>query len=71
MHDRHPQYLRTPEAARFLCLSHRTLERLRVTGEGPPFFRPEGRRFVLYRVSDLEAWLNEGRRQSTSDRSAR
>ena len=34
----------------------RTAQRWRATGEGPPFVR-RGRRRVLYRVADVEAWL--------------
>ena len=33
------RYLSTPQAAALLGLSHRTLERYRVTGGGPPFLR--------------------------------
>ena len=34
-----PRYLRTPEAARFLSLSGRTLEKHRTYGTGPPIAR--------------------------------
>jgi hypothetical protein len=34
----------------------RTAQRWRASGEGPPFVRL-GRRRVLYRVADVEAWL--------------
>ena len=43
------------EAAAVLCLSERTLERLRVTGAGPRFVRAG--RSVRYREVDLEAWI--------------
>ncbi|ATE66371.1 helix-turn-helix transcriptional regulator [Rhizorhabdus dicambivorans] len=42
------------EAARYLRLSPRTLEKYRVSGEGPRF-RKLGRR-VVYSVVDLESW---------------
>ncbi len=58
-------FLTTEEAANYLRLSPRTLEKMRVTGEGPPF-RKLGRR-VLYVKSDLDAWAEAQRRKSTSD----
>jgi excisionase family DNA binding protein len=45
----------TEEAADMLRLSRRTLERWRVTGEGPAFFKMGNR--VSYRLSDIEAWV--------------
>jgi predicted DNA-binding transcriptional regulator AlpA len=53
------------EAAMALRLSERTLERSRVTGLGPPFIKA-GRR-VLYRPSDIDAWIERRLRSSTSD----
>lgn len=52
-------YLTNQEAARHLRLSPRTLERMRVEGSGPPFMKagPGKRARVLYRKSDLDAWL--------------
>jgi len=47
--------LNQSEAASFLRLSERTLERLRCTGGGPKFCKL-GRR-VLYLQSDLDAWV--------------
>ena len=58
-------YLTTVEAARYLGLSHRTLKRYRVTGEGPVYHRFGGR--VRYRRDDLDAWAAERRRVSTAD----
>ena len=55
----------TEEAALYVRLSPRTLERYRVTGEGPTFLK-NGRR-VFYRQSDLDQWLENNRRRSTSD----
>ncbi|WP_287459260.1 helix-turn-helix domain-containing protein [Sphingomonas sp.] len=53
------------EAADFLRLSPRTLEKYRVRGGGPPF-RKLGRR-VVYALSDLEDWANRRVCDSTSD----
>jgi hypothetical protein len=53
------------EAARFLRLSPRTLEKYRVIGGGPPF-RKFGRR-VLYALDDLEKWAERRVCDSTSD----
>ena len=50
------RYLTNDEAAAFLRLSPRTLEKLRVEGGGPRF-RKFGRR-VLYAIDDLESWAN-------------
>ncbi len=43
------------EAADYLRLSKRTLERLRVSGLGPKFVKCG--RVVRYRQSDIEAWI--------------
>jgi len=59
------QYLRTTEAARFLGLSRRTLEKWRCVGGGPVYFKFG--RVCLYRLSDLTAWAEAGRWVSTSD----
>lgn len=45
-------------------LSPRTLEKWRITGEGPTF-RKFGKR-VLYSERELEAWARKQRRESTS-----
>ena len=47
-----PRYLRTPEAARFLGLSGRTLEKHRTFSTGPTYRKIGGR--VVYRVEDLQ-----------------
>jgi len=60
-----PRYLRTPEAAHFLSLSHRTLEKHRCYGTGPRYSKVGGR--VVYRVDDLQAWVDRGVKSSTSD----
>ena len=60
-----PSYLRTPEAARFLGLSDRTLEKHRTFGTGPVYRKLGGR--IVYALQDLQAWADRGLRQSTSD----
>ena len=57
--------LDTEAAAAYVPLSGRTLERYRVTGEGPVYLKV-GRR-VFYRVRDLDRWLEGKERRSTSD----
>jgi predicted DNA-binding transcriptional regulator AlpA len=59
------RYLRTPEAARFVGLSIRTLEKHRIYGTGPRYSKLGGR--VVYRVEDLQAWVDSGAKASTSD----
>jgi predicted DNA-binding transcriptional regulator AlpA len=60
-----PRFLRTPEAARFLSLSGRTLEKHRTYGTGPAYHKLGGR--VVYAIDDLKAWANRGAVTSTSD----
>ena len=60
-----PRYLRTAEAARYLGLSPRTLEKHRIYGTGPAY-RKIGAR-VVYALADLNAWADRGIRTSTSD----
>ena len=65
MTDLPPRFLRTPEAARFLGLSGRTLEKHRTYGTGPLYSKLGGR--VVYRLEDLQAWAARGSKASTSD----
>ncbi len=60
-----PRYLRTQEAARFLGLSERTLEKHRTYGTGPTYRKLGGR--VVYSVEDLQSWADRGLATSTSD----
>ncbi|MET4802331.1 helix-turn-helix domain-containing protein [Bradyrhizobium sp. LB11.1] len=60
-----PRYLCTKEAARFLSLSARTLEKHRTYGTGPLYRKIGGR--VVYAVADLLAWADSGIKTSTSD----
>lgn len=54
-----------PEAARFLGLSGRTLEKHRTYGTGPAYRKLGGR--VVYAIDDLQAWADRGAVTSTSD----
>jgi hypothetical protein len=60
-----PRFLRTSEAARFLSLSGRTLEKHRTYGTGPTYRKVGGR--VIYAVEDLKVWADRGSKTSTSD----
>lgn len=60
-----PRYLRTKEAAVFLSLSPRTLEKHRTYGTGPAYKKLGGR--VVYAVDDLQSWVERGAVTSTSD----
>jgi hypothetical protein len=60
-----PRYLNNSEAAQFLRLSPRTLEKQRVIGGGPRFHK-FGRR-VMYAIEDLQAWANARSFEMTCD----
>ena len=55
--------LRTPEAAAYIGLCASTVEKLRLTGNGPHFIRL-GRRAVGYAIEDLDGWIDEQRRNT-------
>lgn len=66
-----PQFLKTldilnaAEAAAYLRSSTSTLAKYRMTpGRGPAYILQSARK-VLYRRTDLDAWLNERSRTST------
>lgn len=60
-----PSFLSNAQAAAYLQLSPRTLEKLRVVGGGP-IFRKFGRR-VMYAVSDLDGWAEARAYSSTTE----
>ena len=62
----HQRLFSTGAAAQQLGLSPRTLEKWRLTGEGPPYLKLSPHA-VRYRMSDIEAWLGQRQRTSTSD----
>ncbi len=64
-HNLPPRFLRTPEAAGFLSLSGRTLEKHRCYGSGPVYRKVGGR--VIYAIADLIAWTERGVRRSTDE----
>ena len=59
------RYLTNDEAAAFLRLSPRTLEKHRVIGGGPRFRKFCGR--VCYALHDLEAWAEARSFEMTCD----
>ena len=58
-------YLTTEEAAAVLRLARRTLEAMRLRGDGPRY-RRHGRR-CLYTLDDLRAWSDRRAHLSTSE----
>lgn len=60
--------LDTREAARYIRLSKPTLERLRLTGEGPCYAKLG--KSVRYRREDLDSWLASRLVRSTSQQFA-
>jgi hypothetical protein len=52
-------------AARCCGVSPRTLEKWRVSGDGPPFYKV-GKK-VVYDVDELNAWMASRRRRNTSE----
>jgi excisionase family DNA binding protein len=58
-------FLTTDQAADYVRLSRRTLEKMRVIGDGP-LYRKHGR-YVRYHIDDLNAWSKARVQQSTSD----
>ncbi|PZR36651.1 AlpA family transcriptional regulator [Caulobacter segnis] len=63
-----PRHLKTAEAARFLGLSDRTMEKHRCYGTGPVYRKIGGR--VVYTLDDLQAWSQRGARISTKEAAA-
>ena len=55
----------TSDAAAYLHKSTSTLEKYRVAGNGPRYRKL--RRHVLYRLADLDAWVEAQARSSTSE----
>lgn len=62
------EILNTIEAAAYVRLSKPTLDRLRISGEGPVYVQLG--RAVRYRKADLDDWLASRLTRSTSERSA-
>lgn len=60
------QLMTENQVAEYLNVSPRSLQGWRYSGGGPPFVSISPR-VVRYRVGDLESWLAERVRTSTSD----
>lgn len=58
-------FLNTAQAAHYVGLSPRTLEKMRTAGGGPRF-RKHGR-YVRYHIEDLDEWSAEHLKTSTSE----
>ncbi len=57
--------LTTKEAADYVRLGKPTLERFRISGDGPPYCKLGGA--VRYRKADLDGWLESRLTHSTSE----
>ena len=58
-------FLNTDQAAFYVGLSRRTLEKMRRQGRGPTF-RKHGR-YVRYHIADLIEWSQSGSRATTGE----
>jgi len=58
-------FLSTDQAAHYVGLSRRTLEKMRTHGGGPRF-RKHGR-YVRYHIEDLDGWSRRETRAQTGD----
>ena len=65
MSDPLPRYFGPEEAGAYLGLSPKTLQRMRVTGEGPRYVKV--RRRVIYDRIDLDAWTAKRKRRFTGE----
>lgn len=57
--------LRTQAAAEYCSLSKSTLEKLRLTGNGPVYIALG--RAIAYDTADLDEWMMRNKRRSTSE----
>jgi excisionase family DNA binding protein len=64
-----PSVLDAVTAARYMGISPSTLAKMRLSGDSPSFLKL-GRR-VLYRRTDIDAWLESRVAHNTSDAEAR
>ena len=64
-----PRILRTPQAAGYVGLSESSLEKKRLTGDGPDFVRL-GPRAIGYDIRALDEWIDQ-RGRSTRDSATR
>ncbi len=59
------KYFKTKDAAEYCGSAKSTFDKIRITGEGPPYIKRG--KSVLYFVDDLDIWMQSMRRTSTSD----
>ena len=64
------RFLRAAEAAQYLSIAKSTLDKMRLSGNGPPFYKI-GPRVVAYAKRDLDGWMATRLRSSTSDKGMR
>lgn len=62
-----PNLLNEAQAATYLGISPKTLQQWRWRGDGTPFIKLGGK-MIRYRKSDLDQFIANGFRRSTSDR---
>lgn len=60
------EYMTTRDVADYTGLSQKFWAELRSKGDGPIYSKPS-RKIVLYRRSDIDAWLASSLRRSTFD----
>ena len=58
-------WCRTKAAADYAGYGVSTLEKLRMTGKGPAYYKVG--RSVIYHPDDIDTWIEQARRRSTSD----
>jgi hypothetical protein len=63
------RFLNTRQAADFTGIPASTLRWMRYIGIGPNFYKPRGR--ALYDVADLDAFMDSGRRVTSSVRASK
>jgi hypothetical protein len=63
------RWLTTVQAAEYTSIPASTLRWMRYVGVGPRFSKPRGR--VLYDVADLDAFMDSGRRVTSSVRAGK
>jgi len=60
----HPKYMNVNTAAAYCCLSKSTLDKYRVTGNGPMFIKL-GKK-VVYELTDLDGWIAQNKHANTA-----
>jgi hypothetical protein len=60
--------MRAGSASAYLGLAESTLAKMRMRGDGPAYIKAN--KVVLYDSADCDAWLDQRRRQSTSEAAA-